>query len=224
MAFEVADIMTERYDRKFFMLDIPEAFDHLYSQDASFESAISSTLQPVRLIFTGNTVAQSIGHVFNNSALYKCLHEDIIARSQDEAEDYDYNYELSSEAIVDFNVAMSILEKLKFDMVKIHHSLTKSQTIEKMDLIQCEAEDQQENNTHLPITSLERGVLVKSWSKFLAIFRYLKSQGPPNHHRDLGNVLGIRAVLVPVLVVVTGPVFDALCSIVGSGPHVRQRQ
>ncbi len=31
MAFEVADIMTDRYERKFLVLDIPDAFNHLYS-------------------------------------------------------------------------------------------------------------------------------------------------------------------------------------------------
>ena len=44
MAIEVAHIMTHRYERKFLVLDIPEAFNHLYSGDAVFEIVSSSTI------------------------------------------------------------------------------------------------------------------------------------------------------------------------------------
>ena len=44
MAFEVAEIMIKRYDNKFMVLDIPDAFNHLYSGDAVFETSASSTI------------------------------------------------------------------------------------------------------------------------------------------------------------------------------------
>ena len=56
MVFELAYIMTHRYDKNFLVLDLPEAFNHLYSSDAVFETAASSTIQPVRLIYEFNVV------------------------------------------------------------------------------------------------------------------------------------------------------------------------
>ena len=44
MVYEIADIMTGRYDKKFLVLDLPEAFNHLYSSDAVFENSASSTI------------------------------------------------------------------------------------------------------------------------------------------------------------------------------------
>ena len=44
MVYRVADIMTHRYDKKFLVLSLPEAFNHLYSGDAVFETAASSTI------------------------------------------------------------------------------------------------------------------------------------------------------------------------------------
>ena len=44
MAYKVSNIMENRYDKKFLVLDIPEAFNNLYSGDTVFEVAISSTI------------------------------------------------------------------------------------------------------------------------------------------------------------------------------------
>ena len=44
MVNEIADIMTTRYDKKFFVLEIPHNFNHLFSGDAVFETAVSSTI------------------------------------------------------------------------------------------------------------------------------------------------------------------------------------
>ena len=44
MVDEIADIMTNRYDRKFLVLNLPEAFNHLYSADAVFETVASATI------------------------------------------------------------------------------------------------------------------------------------------------------------------------------------
>ena len=44
MVTEIAYIMTHRYDKKFFVLDLPAAFNNLFSGDAVFESAVSSTI------------------------------------------------------------------------------------------------------------------------------------------------------------------------------------
>ena len=44
MVNEIADIMLNRYDKKFLVLSLPDAFSHLFSGDAVFETAASATI------------------------------------------------------------------------------------------------------------------------------------------------------------------------------------
>ena len=63
MCLEISDILM-RYNRRDLLTLIPEAFENFQSQDASFETIVSSTSQVLSLQFRGNIVETSIAVIF----------------------------------------------------------------------------------------------------------------------------------------------------------------
>ena len=87
---------------------------------------MSHTLLPLRLLYINNQVTRSIGVVFINSWNYIKYDDDL------------------SMAKPDFEVgktAVDLLYKLAFDEVTLFVALSKSQCIEKLDLLQCTVDE-----------------------------------------------------------------------------------
>ena len=64
MAAEISEVLTERYEKKFFTLDIPSCFDDLFSKDANIEMVASNTIQPLHLVYNHNAVTYATGVIF----------------------------------------------------------------------------------------------------------------------------------------------------------------
>ena len=119
MIKEITDLMLEAYERNFFSLTFPKVLDQMYSGDANFETSASNTLQPLRIYYSHNVVTHSVGIIFvNGNAFY-----DSVSRRK-------------------AKVAEALLKTdLSIQEVKTFRDLSKSQIIEKMDLIQCRVDD-----------------------------------------------------------------------------------
>ena len=120
MVKEFTEALFDKVEKTNYSVVIPQAFDNLYSNDANFEMASSNNIQPLKLFFLYNIVTHKISVVF----VHGCK------------SDYGKYFLEWLEKAVD------LLENfLKFSDVKVFKDLSKSQVIEKLDLIQCEAED-----------------------------------------------------------------------------------
>ena len=64
---EITCILLNRYEKKFFQLAIPECFDSLKVTDNSVEIVVSSTLQPLYLLYKHNAITMSECIIFFNS-------------------------------------------------------------------------------------------------------------------------------------------------------------
>ena len=88
--------------------------------------ASSNTLQPLKIFFLFNIVTHKIAVVFVHGCQV-------------------YADGLGKKFLKESKTAVDLLEKkLDFNEVKVFKDLSKSQVIEKLDLIQCEAEDFEE--------------------------------------------------------------------------------
>ena len=72
MVFEIANILTQDYDKETLSVKVPRVFDCFKTQDkdADIEIVTSPTLQPLRLMYNYNKVTNKIAHIFVNS---RCL-------------------------------------------------------------------------------------------------------------------------------------------------------
>ena len=69
MIKDLSDVLKKQYDRKSFSILFPNCFNDLLGNDASFEMALSNTLQPLRLVYEHNVATDSIGVVFVHTHL-----------------------------------------------------------------------------------------------------------------------------------------------------------
>ena len=67
---QIAYTFSHRYDKKFLVLDVPYCFERLYNKQTVLEVSISSTIQPLRLLYINNVVTHSIGFILINSWRY----------------------------------------------------------------------------------------------------------------------------------------------------------
>ena len=126
MAGAIAHTFSHKFDKKFQVLDIPSCFDSLHGKDILLEVSISNTLLPLRLLYIDNIVTRSIGFVFINSWNYVKYDDDISMAKPD--------FEAGKAAV-------ELLYKLEFDEVTRFVALSKSQCIEKLDLLQCTVDE-----------------------------------------------------------------------------------
>ena len=108
--------MLETYEKVYFTLTFPSVFDHMYGSDANFEMAASNTIQPLRLLYIHNIVTHTLAVIFINGAKHEYFRKSVKEGKQ------------------------LLSDKLKFDEVRTYADLSKSQMIEKMDLLQCEVD------------------------------------------------------------------------------------
>ena len=68
MCLEISEILM-KFDRRSLITMIPAAFENFLSQDASFETIVSSTSQILALRFRGDIVERSVAVIFLMTSL-----------------------------------------------------------------------------------------------------------------------------------------------------------
>ena len=115
MIKDIADTMLEKYEKIHFTLTFPDVLDDLFSGDATFEMSASNTIQPLKIFYIHNVVTHSTAIIFV---------------------DENYRYDIKKG-----KVAEDMLKTyLNFEEVVTYVGLSKSQMIEKLDLMQCFAD------------------------------------------------------------------------------------
>ena len=82
MIQDLSNVLKSQYDRTTFSIEFPDCFNDLLGNDASFEMALSNTLQPLRLIYEHNVVTDSIGVIFIHTRLGNKAYEGAIEKGE----------------------------------------------------------------------------------------------------------------------------------------------
>ena len=80
---DVLKAFMESIDTINYMVLLPQAFEQLKSNDCSFETASSVSIQPLKLYYVFNVVTKSLGLVLYHNALdnyYGCSYRDDLQR------------------------------------------------------------------------------------------------------------------------------------------------
>ena len=69
MVSEIVDAFTNRFNRDTLTLCLPDAFEHLKSNEKSlkFEMSVSTTIQPLKLFYVHNIVTKKVAYIFVNT-------------------------------------------------------------------------------------------------------------------------------------------------------------
>ena len=121
MVKEFTETLLEKLEFANYSVTIPEVFDDLYSADANFETATSNTIQSLKIFYKFNIVTHKIAVVFVNGVWLPGWRRDVLP---------------SAKLAVDL-----LKDKLDFTDVNMYVDLSKSQMIEKLDMIQCEVDE-----------------------------------------------------------------------------------
>ena len=108
---KIHSIMLENYERKTFSLTFPECFDNM--QNNELEVITSKRIQSVKIFYRHNEVTHSIALIFVNEKF--------------QSEDFKKGVKAFELLSVEFC----------FEEAYIYSFLSKSQIIEKLDLLQC---------------------------------------------------------------------------------------
>ena len=69
MVYELASILLSRYERENFTITIPDVFERLKSEDATFEMVESNTRKKLRLFYGDNVVTHRKALIFWNNGI-----------------------------------------------------------------------------------------------------------------------------------------------------------
>ena len=127
MVKEFTKTMLEKCETMNFSLTFSEVFENLHSNDANFEMASSNTIQPLKIFYRYKIVTDKIAVVFVSGS---------------ELETFDDRSRYRKQFPGFAKTAEDLLkEDLEFNDVTVWTDLSKSSMIEKLDLIQCLADD-----------------------------------------------------------------------------------
>jgi hypothetical protein len=115
------------YSRVDLTLRIPDIFAYLQGEDANFETAMSQTLQPLRLDYRGNIVRKTRAIIFVTSTLSAPGRPDLPTLQYRNTEDKTEKYK-------------EVLHLLGFEIVEVYHDPTRDQILDKLANISAEAE------------------------------------------------------------------------------------
>ena len=115
MVYHVANVLFNKYDHSTFSLLFPKVLAEIQDLDDDVELDTSNTLQPVWFTFQHQTAAQYIGAIFINK----------------DSDDREFGAYMAKAE----RAQKDLRERLGFHDVKIYISMSKSQMIEKLDLI-----------------------------------------------------------------------------------------
>ena len=98
---------------------MPQAFDHLKGEDASFEMVTSNTIQPVRLCYRQNIITHSVAMIFVSTHCKGIQYRNAVGRGE--------------QALKLFK------EELKYQEVHLFKDVDKKQIIEKLAFLRTRA-------------------------------------------------------------------------------------
>ena len=58
--------LTNRFDKRTLLVEIPSALDNMRGRDANFEMVISNTIQPLKMLYQYKIVKYKIAYIFWN--------------------------------------------------------------------------------------------------------------------------------------------------------------
>ena len=64
MIVDISEIFKRNYSRIDFTIMIPDAFEKIKASDANFESSVSNTLQPLKLVYCHNVSTRTLAVIF----------------------------------------------------------------------------------------------------------------------------------------------------------------